>query len=98
LVGLDLRNPRPQDQAEILDALTEPENVGDLHIQLLLRYPNMYEIDVELVKLFIRAYYTVLWDNTNGYSNKLLLQVLIGEHTESAFLEVRSNQACTMAK
>jgi len=65
---------------------------------MLLRNPDMYGIDVELVKKFIRSYYKVLWDRKNPLANRLLLDILIGEHTESAFLEVRSNQACTAAK
>jgi hypothetical protein len=98
LEGLDLHAPRAQDQAEILKALTKSENVGDLHIKLLLRYPDMYEIQVDLVEKFLVAYYTTLWNHEDGNNEKLLLQVLIGPHKESAFLEVRSNQACTSAK
>jgi len=96
--GLNLRRPRKQIQNDTLQALLEPDNEGDLHIKMLLRYPDMYGIDVELVKMFLRAFYKVLWDSTNPFSEKLILDVLIGEHTESAFLEVRSNQGCTAAK
>jgi len=48
--------------------------------------------------MFLRAYYTTLWNQKSDANEKLLLDVLVGVHTESAFLEVRSNQACTEAK
>jgi hypothetical protein len=98
VTGLNLRSPKKQVQLDTLEALVEPDNNGDLHIKMLLRYPDMYGIDVELVKMFLRAFYKVLWDQSNPYSQKLILDILIGTHTESAFLEVRSNQGCTAAK
>mgnify|MGYP007031657074 CR=1 FL=1 len=96
--GLNLNNPRSQLQAEILEALTKPENIGDSHIRMLLKYFEKYSINPELVKLFIKSYFKLLWDKTNELSSKLELEVLVGEHQESAFLEVRSNEACTKAQ
>ncbi len=96
--GLNINNPRPQIQAEILEALTKPENVGDSHLRMLLKYYEKYSINPDLVKLFLKSYYKLLWDKKNLLSSKLKLEVLVGEHRESAFLEVRSNEACTKAQ
>jgi hypothetical protein len=96
--GLNLNNPRPQIQEEALEALTKPENVGDNHLKMLLKYYEKYSINPELVKLFLKSYFKLLWDKQNELSNKLKLEVLVGEHRESAFLEVRSNEACTKAQ
>lgn len=96
--GLNLNNPRPSEKDDILDVLTKPDNIGDAHLKMLIKYANLYSIDPDIVKKFIVAFYTILWDKKNDFSQKLHLAVLVGEHTESAFLEVRSNEACTKAQ
>ena len=96
--GLNLNNPRSQLQTDALNALTSPENNGDSHLRMLLRYPDMYSIDVNIVKMAITSFYKLLWDKTNPDSAKLHLEVLVGDHQESAFLEVRSNESCTKAR
>lgn len=96
--GLNLNNPREQIQQDTLESLVKPENNGDIHIRMLLKYPDMYAIDGNLVKMAIRSFFKLLWDKTNADSAKLQLEILVGEHHESAFLEVRSNEACTKAK
>lgn len=96
--GLNLNNPRTQIQAETLEALTQPENNGDIHIRMLLKYPDMYAINGDLVKMAVRAFYKQLWNKQDPNSSKLKLEILMGEHSESAFLEVRSNEACTKAR
>ena len=96
--GLNLNNPRSQIQADVLKSLVEPENNGDVHLRMLLKYPDMYAIDVNIVKMVLTAFYNLLWDKENPDSLKLKLEILVGEHNESAFLEVRSNEACTKAR
>jgi len=98
LESIDIRNPRPQDKADALEALTQPENVGDTHIKLLLKYPDMYSIDPDLVKNFLKAYYSLLWNKEDPASSSLNLVMLVGQHDESAFVEIRSNEACTEAQ
>ena len=96
--GLNLNNPNAQIQQEVLESLTTPENNGDIHLRMLLKYPEMYAIDANIVKMAIKAFFKVLWDKKNTDSAKLQLEILIGDHHESAFLEVRSNEACTKAR
>jgi hypothetical protein len=96
--GLNLNNPRQQLQEEVLGALTQPENIGDSHIKMLVKYPDEYSIDGTLVQKFLRSFYKLLWDKSNPYSQHLKLHLLVGDHTETGFLEVRSNDACTKAQ
>jgi len=96
--GLNLNNPRAQIQQETLEALTEPENNGDIHLRMLLKHPDLYAINANLVKMAIKSFFKLLWDKENEDSTKLHLEILVGDHHESAFLEVRSNEACTKAK
>lgn len=35
-MGLDLTSPREAYQSDILDIITEQENIGDLHLKLLI--------------------------------------------------------------
>lgn len=36
IIGLNITNPRKQYIKDIMEIISEPENVGDLHIKLLL--------------------------------------------------------------
>lgn len=36
IIGLNISNPRKQFVSDLMDIIAEPENVGDLHIKLLL--------------------------------------------------------------
>lgn len=94
LSELDIYSPDESIQDELLDALTEPENIGDTHIRLLVGKPEMYSINSTLVKYFIRSYYKTLWDSNNTYSESLYLDVLQDSHKETAFLEVKVNDEC----
>ena len=51
--GLNLHHPRPQIQNEALDALMKSENNGDSHMKMLLKYPYMNGIDVDILKMFL---------------------------------------------
>jgi hypothetical protein len=80
----------------MLDYLTKPENVGDSHLKKLLTNPEFYFMkeDAHIVKHFLRAFYKILWDKNNDLRTKLLLDDLVGTRNESAFVEVKSNEAC----
>jgi hypothetical protein len=47
-----------------------------------------------LVDLFIRAFYETLWDRKTDYNQKLVLDVLAGDHNEKAFVEVKTDLEC----
>ena len=49
----------------------EPENLGDSHLRLLLKNSDNYSVDNDLVKMFIKAYFNLLWDQDNDLSSRL---------------------------
>jgi hypothetical protein len=98
LDSLDIYNPDPSTIPELLDALIEPNNVGDRHLKLMLEYPDLYSIDKSIVEYFITAFYTMLWSSDNPLHETLYLEVLEGPHKETAFLEVRVNEDCIVEK
>ena len=69
-------------------------NVGDLHIRMMLKYNEMYAVDPDLIKMFLRSFYNHLWNSPKS-RKKIKLDVLMGEHNEKAFIEIKSNAECT---
>lgn len=92
--GLNIFNPRNQIVDELSNLVIKPENIGDLHIKMMLKYPEQFSIRKEIVEMFIISFYKILWNKNNDLSSKLELDILSGEHNESAFVEVRSEHAC----
>ncbi|OMJ70354.1 hypothetical protein SteCoe_31686 [Stentor coeruleus] len=94
--NLDIFNPGESIQANLLEALLEPNNIGDTHLRMLVEYPELYSINNDVVKHLIKAFYTVLWDDENPLREILYLDILQGTHTETGFLEVKINQECLL--
>lgn len=96
--GLNIVRPRANLIDPLLNVIASYKNLGDAHLRLLLKYPELYGIRKELVEDFIRVFFKTLWNKegeTNEiYSSKINLDILNGEHSESAFVEVRSNDSC----
>ncbi|CAG9327741.1 unnamed protein product [Blepharisma stoltei] len=92
--GLDIMNPRKTLIDDLLDVISDPNNIGDSHIKLMLEYPELYSIRPNVIQLFIKAFYKILWDEANILRNYLFLDVLSGSHNEVGFLEIRTNQEC----
>lgn len=93
-----VRNPTEADKKDLLGFLLKPENTGCSHLKRMLRMPDFYSIRLELLKMLLTAYYKILWDKENPLRERLLLERLVGEHQEGAFLEVRANEACKTAQ
>jgi hypothetical protein len=93
--GLDIQSPKDEYKEKLLTALEEPENEGDLHISLMLKSPDLYAVRVQTVKHFLRVFYSTLWDDAD-YQDKLTLDVLPGSHTETAFIEIRTEDTCNI--
>ena len=79
---------------DLLNVIVKPENVGDLHLKLMLKYHQKYRIRHELITMFITSFYKLLWNKDELLSQKLELILLSGNHVESSFIEVRSEEAC----
>lgn len=88
--GLNMLNPRQSLINDILKVAIKPENIGDLHLKMMLKYPRQFAIRKEMIEMFLTSFYKVLWNKDLEYSNKVELIVLTGLHKESAFVEVRS--------
>jgi len=93
--GIDLENPQTRYEDQIRGVFTEPDNVGDMHLRMMLRYPDMYAIRPEVIQYFITAYYNTLWAG-DTYSTYLNLVQLAGAHNETGFVEVRSSDSCNL--
>ena len=91
--GLNIFNPRAQIVNELAELIIKPENIGDLHIKMMLKYPEQFSIRKEIVEMFLRSYYKILWNKNSELSSKIELDILSGEHNESAFVEVRQELA-----
>ena len=93
IIGLDILSPRTVKlQNDIKGIITRPENVGDLHLKLLLSETQNYAVNRTLVEYVIKAFYTILWDVSEPASQtKLELDVLAGEHNEVAFVEIKTD-------
>lgn len=96
LDSLDIFEPSSSIQDKLLEALVEPNNIGDLHIKLLVENPGLYSIKNDAVKLFIKSFYKVLWDTSNPLNALLYLDVLEGSHEETGFLEIKTNEQCLL--
>ena len=64
--------------------------MGDLHLKMLLKYPEQFAIRKDIVIMFLTSFYKILWNKEDELNKKLELEVLTGDHRESAFIEVRS--------
>ena len=93
-----LRNPPEANKKELIEYLYNPDNNGCTHLKSLLKNPQFYAIREDIVKMFLNAFYQILWDRKNELREKLMLDNLIGSHSERAFLEIRSNEACFNAQ
>lgn len=84
-IQMDLKtliNPGQTVQPELLNVLIKPENQGCRHIKSLLKNSDFYSIRVELVQMFIRTFFKVLWDKSSLLSEKVFLESLIGNPKE----------------
>jgi Glu-tRNA(Gln) amidotransferase subunit E-like FAD-binding protein len=87
---LNIINPRSQIIPELYKHIIKAENIGDLHIKMMLKYPEQFAIRKEIVTMFLISFYKLLWNKDDDLSKKLNLEILSGDHKESAFVEVRS--------
>lgn len=96
IIGLDIFSPKSFYQEDVYEVLAQYENIGDLHIKLLLSESQNYSVNKTLVEYFIQSFYSLLWDKTSStsLSSKLYLDVLAGDHNESAFVEIKTDIAC----
>ena len=91
---LDIISPRQDFLKDLLKIVALPRNVGDSHFKLMLEYPQLYSIRAEVVRHFITAFYSLLWDTTSHLHKLLEIDVLSGEHHEMGYVEIRNSDEC----
>jgi hypothetical protein len=64
----------------------------------MLKAPDNYGIRPDIIKMFLKSFFKVLWDPENPLSEKLILDNLVGKVDAKGFIEVRSNEACAKKK
>jgi hypothetical protein len=90
--GIDIQDPRPDLQDQIINIIAQPYNVGDSHFKtLLVEYANL-NIRKGLVETFIKVYYRLFWDKDSEYASKMEIQQLVGSHKEAAFVDIRNQK------
>jgi len=96
IIGLNIQSPKQSNIEDLLSIIDQPENIGDLHIKLLLSETQNYSLNKTLVQYFLKAYYRTLWDTSsdNSLSHKLNLDILAGDHNEVAFIEIKTDIEC----
>lgn len=87
---MNIQNPKGYLVKDLLQVLVKSENIGDLHLKMMVKYPQQFSIRKNIVEMFLIAFYKILWNKDDDLYQKLELDVLLGDHTESAFIEVRS--------
>lgn len=91
-MGLDIiKTPKDDLRSDILEAIVQPENIGDLHIKMMLQEPLEYGVNRTLVGFMIQSFFELLWDHPEL---KLNLDILQGEHREIAFVEIKTSMDC----
>ena len=60
ITDLDIFSPDKSIQDDLLEALIEPQNVGDSHLKMMLEYPELYSIEKDVVEYYITSFYTML--------------------------------------
>lgn len=100
VVGLRVENPDVQYRDELLKDLVKPSNQGDYFLKAVLSDPQQFYMRRGLVRNWIRAFYTVLWDKNatdsagNYLHQRIKLEVLDGDPEEKAWLNLRSSPNC----
>jgi hypothetical protein len=76
IIGLNINNPMLQLVPELSGLLAKPEYIGDLHLKMMLKYPNQFAIRKEIVEMFITSFYKILWNKELDVSNKLNVKII----------------------
>ncbi len=81
----ELSNPPEDKKNELLEKLTNPNNIGCGHLKHAMIDPEAYKLNPDLIKFLMKAFFKRLWA---GDSNVEFV-ILEGEHKEGAVITVK---------
>lgn len=87
---MNIQTPRLTLLPDLFKVILKPENNGDLHLKMMMKYPTQFSIRKQIIDMFLTSFYKLLWNKQHPLSSKLNLDILSGQHKEVAFIEVRS--------
>ena len=58
----------------------------------MLKYPQKYAVESELIENYVTSFFNILWNKTDEIYKKIHLDILTGDHSETAFLEILLNE------
>jgi len=91
--GLNFKNPRKNFLPDLYNNIIDPENLGDLHLRLMLKFPEKYGIRKELIENYLQSLFEIYWEDKK-LKKQIEIEILNGEHSETAFVEIRSENNC----
>merc|ERR1712187_160913 len=74
--------------------IADPAYVGNDHIKQMLDNPSTYSVRRELVQHLVRSFYDIYWNRFDPLRAKLNVQVLQGDHSEGAVINVSPPDFC----
>jgi hypothetical protein len=92
----DPTNPPPAMRASLLDVLVQPLALGSVLLQKIAKFPDLFGVRRQLLPMFVRALYEVLWDPEEKLNRKIRYYVLHspGTRRESAWVEFDVGGSC----
>jgi hypothetical protein len=93
---LDITNPPVELQTAILELVVQPQGVGSSFIRNILENSDLFSIRYELVKLFLRELYKLMWDVSEPSSEKIKYYVLHSPRVrnEVGWVEIEPTGSC----
>jgi len=89
-----VKNPAQEKKASLWMKISDPNFVGNDHVRFMLDNPSDYSVRKELVQHLVHSFYDILWDVYDPLREKLEIEVLPGEHTERAVVQVVAPDFC----
>ena len=83
-------------ELEKLEAITSPNDNGDLHFKSLLLASDEYNISHEshVLDYVLQTFYAFIWDENFEFHDKLKLEIFPGVHNETALVEIKNEHQC----
>jgi len=78
-------------QQQVFPMLVDPSNIGCSHLKTMMLRPDEYQTPANLTGAFIKAYFDYMWNHEDFSKLNWFMEdyeVLLGNHTESAVINI----------